>query len=123
MIPRRIALTLAIVAIALGSSGCANSGRPQSSAEPVSSNEVVGTLVALKDDRPVDGGIDLTLQTDSGARETVRVPSMFIAPPRDSIRVMHDVVDSSMVGDRLRARGTRDETGALRAEMLERLSR
>ena len=46
--------------------------------------EVVGTLVALKDDRPADGGIDLTLETDRGARELVRVPSAFIAGARDS---------------------------------------
>ena len=84
-------------------------------------SEVTGTLVAKKDDRPVDGGIDLTLETAPGTRELVRVSSVFIAGPRDSIQAMHAVVDAAKPGDRLRARGTRDESGALRAEVLELL--
>jgi hypothetical protein len=32
---------------------------------------------------------------------------------------MHEVVDAAKIGDRLRARGTRDKTGALVAEVLE----
>src|SRR5262245_36329791 len=100
-------LTVAAVIVVVGSTGCGNHNRAQAPAVPAASGEVVGTLVALKDDRPVDGGIDLTLETDSGVREVVRVPSVFIAPPRDSIRAMHEVVDASKIGDRLRARGTR----------------
>lgn len=97
---------------------------PESSPAPaVAGTEVTGTLVAIRDDRPVDGGIELTLETAPGDSERVRVPSMFIVPPRDSIRAMHEVVDGSKTGDRLRARGTRDEDGALRAVLLERLSR
>lgn len=88
---------------------------------PAGQVEVVGTLTALKDDRPVDGGIDLTLETALGVQEIVRVPSSFIAGPRDAIMAMHEVVDASKVGDRLRARGTRDESGALRPETLERM--
>ena len=82
---------------------------------------MVGRLVALKDDRPVDGGIDLTLETALGVREVVRVPSAFFAGTRDSILAMHQVVDAASIGDRLRARGTRDETGALRPDTLELL--
>jgi hypothetical protein len=84
---------------------------------------VVGTLVALKDDRPVDGGVDLTLETARGVRELVRVPSVSRVPPRDSVAAMHEVVNAAKLGDRLRARGTRDETGALRAEVLELMPR
>jgi hypothetical protein len=81
--------------------------------------EIVGTLISVKDDRPVDGGLDLVLETVLGTRELVRVPSSFTAGPRDSIQAMHDVVDRAKIGDRLRARGTRDESGALRSETLE----
>ena len=88
---------------------------------PAGQVEVVGTLTAVKDDRPADGGVDLTLETAGGAQEPVRVPSSFIAGPRDAILAMHAVVDAAKVGDRLRARGTRDEAGALRPETLERL--
>ena len=56
-----------------------------------------------------------------GVREVVRVPSAFFAGTRDSILAMHQDVDAASIGDRLRARGTRDETGALRPETLEML--
>jgi hypothetical protein len=103
------------------STACTNGNRTPVPGAPVGWVQVVGTLLALKDDRPVDGGVDLTLETARGVRELVRVPSAFIAPPRDSVLAMHRVVDAAKLGDRLRARGTRDETGALRAETLELL--
>jgi hypothetical protein len=115
-------LALITASILVLSAGCSNDHRPTPAA-PANGNEVVGTLVALKDDRPVDGGILLTLETAPGARELVRVGSLYIAGPRDSIRAMHEVVDASKIGDRLRARGTRDADGALQASVLERLSR
>ena len=114
-----LVVALASVTLLLGATACSSERR--SPAEPVAGHEVIGTLVALKDDRPVDGGIDLTLETASGGHELVRVPSIFIVPPRDSVRAMHEVVDASKVGDRLRARGTRDESGALLAQVLERM--
>src|SRR5207247_10185905 len=114
-----LVLTLTTVILLLTSTGCSNGNRAPVPAAPVAWIEVVGTLVALKDDRPVDGGIDLTLETAQSVRELVRVPSIFMAPPRDSVRAMHEVVDAAKIGDRLRARGTRDEAGALRAAVLE----
>jgi len=114
-----LVLTLTIVALPLTSTGCSKGNRPPVPAAPVTGTEVLGTLVALKDDRSFDGGIDLTLETAPGVREVVRVPSVFMAPPRESVQAMHEVVDAAKIGDRLRARGTRDETGALVAEVLE----
>lgn len=116
-----LVLTLTTATLLITSLGCSSSNPAPVPAAPVAGIEVVGTLVALKDDRPVDGGVDLTLETAQGVREVVRVPSIFIAPPRDSIAAMHEVVNASKLGDRLRARGTRDETGALRVEVLELL--
>ena len=122
--PGSFALRFAGLALLVVVTGCSsNHQAPEAPPTPaLGGAEVTGTLVALKDDRPVDGGIDLTLESSPGVRELVRVPSMFIAPPRDSIRMMHEMVDSSKIGDRLRARGVRDEDGALRAQTLERLS-
>lgn len=116
-----LAFTLATVTL-LAATGCSTDHRPSPTAAPVTGVEVVGTLVAVKDDRPVDGGFDLTLETAPGAQELVRVPSIFMVPPRDAVRAMHEVVDASTIGDRLRARGTRDESGVLVAEVLERLT-
>lgn len=80
---------------------------------------VTGRLVAVKDDRPVDGGIDLTVETEQGQREVLRVGSAFIAGPREEVLALHRVVDAAKVGDRLRATGHRDESGALIVERLE----
>ena len=118
-----LVLTLTTATLLLTSTGCSNGDRAPVPAAPVTGTEVLGTLVALKDDRSLDGGIDLTLETAPGVRELVRVPSLFIAPPRESVQAMHEVVDAAKIGDRLRARGTRDETGALRAEVLEAIPR
>jgi hypothetical protein len=116
-------VTLNTVTLLLTSTGCSRDNLIPAPAEPVTGIEVVGTLVAVKDDRPVDGGVDLTLETAQRVRELVRVPSLFIAGPRDSVAAMHEVVNAAKLGDRLRARGTRDEAGALRAEVLELLPR
>jgi len=116
-------LRLSTVTLLLTSTGCSRDNLVPAPAEPVAGTEVVGTLVAIKDDRPIDGGVDLTLETAQGVREMVRVPSIFIAGPRDSVAAMHEVVNAAKLGDRLRARGTRDEAGALRAGVLELLTR
>ena len=120
---RELALALVMVSLLVATIGCSGDERAPEPAAPASANEVTGTLIAMKDDRPVDGGIDLTLETAPGVREIVRVPSGFIAGPRDSIQAMHQVVDASKLGDRLRARGTRDEDGALRAPAVNRVTR
>lgn len=101
--------------------GCSSNEQTPATAtpDPGGLTEVVGTLVTVQDARPVDGGVDLTLDTGQGAQELVRVGSAFIAGPRDTVLAMHAVVDQAKVGDRLRARGTRDEEGALRAVSLE----
>jgi hypothetical protein len=102
---------LSIVAL-----GCTRSQRPVT---PDGSATVTGRLVSLKDDRPVDGGVDLVIATENGMRQTLRVGSIFIAGPREEIAALHRVVDAARVGDRLRASGTRDESGVLAVERLE----
>jgi hypothetical protein len=117
-----LVLTMTTMILLLTSAGCSRGNRALAPVAPGSPIEVIGTLVALKDDRPVDGGIALTLETAQGVRELARVPGAFRYPPNDSVVAMHAVVDAAKLGDRLRARGTRDESGALRAEFLELLS-
>jgi len=115
--------TLGALVLAPMVAGCSADRQTSAPVEPVVAGqvEVIGTLTAVKDDRPSDGGVELTLETALGIQELVRVPSAFIAGPRDSILAMHMVVDAAKIGDRLRARGTREESGALRPETLERV--
>ena len=113
-----LALTLTTAILLLASSGC-SSGRAMG---PGTTIEVVGTLIAIDDGRPVDGGVDLTLEIMPGVRKLARVPSIFRNSPPEYVLAMHAVVDAAKLGDRMRARGTRDQSGALQAEFLEILS-
>ena len=115
-----LTLSLATALSLFGSTGCRSNLPivPQSS-RPAT---VVGTLVDIKDGRSWDGGIDLTLETAIGASELARVPSVYRRPPREWVIAMHKVVDASKLGDRLRARGKRDPSGALNVETLENIS-
>ena len=80
---------------------------------------ITGKLLAVKDDRPADGGVDLTVETEAGKQEILRVGSAFIAGPRDAVLALHAVVDAAKVGNRLKASGHRDESGALIVDQLE----
>lgn len=116
----RLALSVATALFLLNSAGC----RSQNATAPSSfgSATLVGTLVEIKDGRPSDGGIDLTLETSKGVRELARVPSVFRVPPREWVSAMHEVVDASKLGDRMRAHGTRDPSGVMMVEKLENVS-
>ena len=107
---------LALTCVAMLALGCHATENPADGAVMIT-----GRLVAVKDDRPADGGVDLTVETQAGKREILRVGSAFIAGPREPVLALHAVVDSAKVGDRLRARGSRDESGALIVEQLENL--
>lgn len=119
--PASLALTFATALILLGSGGC-RSNQATAPAYPESAT-IVGTLVGIDDGRSWDGGIDLTLETAKGVRVLARVPSLFRVPPREWVSAMHEVVDASELGDRLRAQGKRDPSGALMVEKLENVSR
>ena len=116
-----ITLAFATALILLGSTGCRSNLPivPESSLPAT----VVGTLIHIEDGRSWDGGIDLTLETAQGVSELARVPSVYRRPPREWVIAMHKVVDASKLGDRLRARGKRDPSGALNVETLENISR
>ncbi len=118
---RRI-VAIALLAGALHSAaGCARHTSPVSADSPVA---LTGTLTAMRDDRPVDGGVMLTLEVAPGSSEVVLVPGLFRGvPPEeiDRIRLMNAVVDASTPGDRLRAVCARGPNGELSAETLERI--
>ena len=109
--------------LALGCQPRATQDVPQNVPQDVTTDGVVtvtGRLVSVKDDRPADGGIDLTVETENGKQEILRVGSAFIAGPREHVLALHAFVDSAKVGDRLRASGQRDSSG-LMVERLENL--
>jgi hypothetical protein len=107
---------VAIASLSLLAAGCQTSEEPNA---PDGAVTITGRLVAVKDDRPVDGGVDLTVETETRRQEILRVGSAFIAGPRDEVIELHRVVDAAKIGDRLRVRGHRDASGALLVERLE----
>ena len=117
-----LVLTMATAILPLASAGCSSGGRamtPTAPTAPVLANEVIGTLVAVRDDRPVDGGVDLTLELRPGVRVLARAPALYGNPPDQSMLAIYAVVNAAKLGDRLRARGPLDESGALMLEALE----
>ena len=120
---RRILVFVGVCLFALGCQPHAARDAQQDVPPGVSADGIVtvtGRLVSVKDDRPADGGVDLTIATDDEKQEILRVGSAFIAGPREHVLALHAVVDSARVGDRLRASGRRDSSGLI-VEQLENL--
>lgn len=111
-----IAMFCAVLVIVAGP-GCSSRDRTVSP-QGVEESSITGMLVAVKDDRPVDGGIDLTMDVHTGVSELWRVPSSFTPEPTRALQ-LQAVVGRADIGDHLRATGTRDATGALLVETLE----
>jgi hypothetical protein len=116
---RRTVLVPLFLAYIASAVGCASRDHPLA---PVSLLELTGSLTGIRDDRPVDGDVALTLEFAPGTSEVVFVPSLFRgeipAEERERILRMHAVVDALRLGDRLFATVHRDETGRLIAESL-----
>ena len=80
---------------------------------------VTGTLAKKEDQRPVDGGVALTVTVGPGREEVVLVPSLFTGqPPTTQMLALQQKVDALQVGDRLTATGTRNGEGTLVAEVI-----
>ncbi len=102
----------------LGVAGC---GSEKQAPEPLSdATHVSGTLTAIQDDRPVDGGVTLTLETTAGKDEPVYVASIFTGqPPTSVVLALQQKVNELKIGDRLTATGARDAEGRFNVERIE----
>jgi hypothetical protein len=108
-------LALAVTLVA----GCASDDK--TAFEPVSdATHVTGTLKAIDDQRPVDGGVILTIRTGEGKDEPVTVPSMFTGePPTTIVLALQAKVNELRVGARITAIGVRDQSGTFIVERIE----
>lgn len=87
------AAMLCAALLTLAGSGCSTRERTVAPAP-----SATGMLIALKDDRPVDGGVDLTMDVRPGVSELWRVPSAF-RPDNQAILAIHAVVDQARIGE------------------------
>ena len=112
------AAILAAAVVLLVPAGCA---QEKAAVEPLSdATHVSGTLAKIDDQRPVDGGVTLTLRPSAGADEAVFVPSLFTGqPPTTVLLALQQRVNELKVGDRLTATGTRDGAGVFVVERIE----
>jgi hypothetical protein len=113
------ALIAALALVVVVGAGCASE---QKTVEPVADpTRVTGSLQAIDDQRPVDGGVILTIATGGGgASQAVTVPSMFTGqPPTTAVLALQAKVNELKVGDRLTAIGARDEGGTFIVERIE----
>ncbi len=106
----RAAPLAAAAVLLLGLAGC---GGEKQAPEPISdATHVTGTLKAIDDGRPVDGGVTLTIATGGDGDQAVLVPSLFTGePPTSEVLALQAKVDELKVGDRLTAIGARDGSG------------
>ena len=106
----------------LGANGCGS--EKQANVEPLAdATHVSGTLTAIDDQRPVDGGVTLTLRTSAGRDEPVFVASMFTGqPPTTVVLVLQQKVNELKIGDRLTATGARDDDGTFVVERIDILA-
>jgi hypothetical protein len=87
---------------------------------PNDATHVSGTVARIDDQRPVDGGVTITVTTASGAEEAVYVASMFTAePPTSVVLALQAKVSELAVGDRITATGARDGEGRFVVQVLE----
>lgn len=89
--------------------------------EPVDdATHLTGHVTAIDDDRPVDGGVTLTLRTAAKADDTAYVRSIFTAePPTTEVLALQQKVGELKIGDRIRATGARDAEGRFLVDRIE----
>jgi hypothetical protein len=86
---------------------------------PTDDTHVSGTLTAIEDQRPVDGGVLLTVEVRPHVSKTLEVPSLFTGQPPTSVTLaLQQKVNQLRVGDRLTAIGRYDETGRFIVEVI-----
>lgn len=88
--------------------GCANGSDGPTSPSVI----VTGDVVAIQDLVPVDGGVTITVTTQSGETERLLFPSLFTVPaPSQQTINLYQVVQRVAVGDLIRAAGKRTAAG------------
>lgn len=86
---------------------------------PTDDTHVSGTLTAIEDHRPVDGGVLLTVLVRPNVSKTLEVPSLFTGqPPTTALLALQQKVNQLRVGDKLTAIGRYDETGRFIVEVI-----
>jgi hypothetical protein len=69
-------------------------------------------VVEFQDETPVDGGVTITVTTQSGGTERLLFPSLFTdPPPSQHVINLYDLVRRVEVGDLVRAEGKRTTAG------------
>ncbi len=97
-----------LVLAALLSAACSSS----SVTTPEGEVTVTGTVVAIADATPVDGGVTISLAIEGGVVETLHFASLFTFPPPEPDRLaLYERIQRAEVGSRARATGVRTADG------------
>ena len=109
---------LVLLGLLLVAAGCTSE---KAAVEPVDdATHVTGTVTAIDDDRPVDGGVTLTLRTAAKVDDQAYVRSIFTGqPPTTEVLALQQKVSELKVGDRIRATGSRDAEGRFLIDRIE----
>lgn len=89
--------------------GCGNDGPLNPAPGTV---VVTGTVIEVRDDTPVDGGVTIMVETSRQETERLIFPSLFTEPPPSQQTIaLYDLVRRVEVGDLVRAEGKRTAAG------------
>ena len=92
--------------------GCGKGSVGPVSPAPGTNVVVTGNVVEVRDQVPVDGGVTITVTTQSGGTERLLFPSLHTDPPPSQQTInLYDLVRRVEVGDLIRAEGRRTEVG------------
>jgi hypothetical protein len=104
-----------LLAILLPAALCVACSDDTGPGQPLENGTIVtGTVTAIQNDIPVDGGILLDIDVADDGSDRLVFPSLFTPqqPSEETLR-LYDVVRRVEVGDVVRAEGAREQSGLL----------
>jgi len=92
--------------------GCSGDDGTLAGAADSDLDSVTGIVTLIEDHVPVDGGVTLELELDTGKMDTAYLPSFFTAPPPPQEQYeLYQIIQQLKLGDRIRVEGERTPQG------------
>lgn len=92
--------------------GCSGDDGTLAGAADSDLDSVTGMVTLIEDHVPVDGGVQLELELDTGKMDTAYLPSFFTAPPPPQEQYeVYQVIQQLEIGDRIKVEGERTPQG------------
>lgn len=105
---------ICLVVFSLAMLACSSDETPSGYSSELRATVVVGEVLMIDDQVPVDGGVTIDIEVRRGETERLLFGSLFTNPPPPRERLeLYRVIVELEIGDRVRARGSRSEHGII----------